>query len=62
MHSDKHTCTHIHTKLEYNERIVNVDCGTFCLLVFTTAGAASTERAKFLQQLCDMFAHLDRMH
>ena len=48
-------------KLEYNERIVNVDRGTFCPLVFTTAGAASPECAKFLQRLCGMLANLDRM-
>ena len=48
-------------KLEYNEGIVNVDCGTFCLLVFTTAGTASPECAKFLQWLCGMLANLDRM-
>ena len=48
-------------KLEYNERIVNVDRGTFCPLVFTTAGAVSPECAEFLQRLCGMLAHLDRM-
>ena len=48
-------------KLEYNERIVNVDRGTFCPLVFTTAGAASPECVKFLQRLCGMLANLDRM-
>ena len=48
-------------KLEYNERIVNVDRGTFCPLVFTTAGAASPECEKFLQRLCGMLASLDRM-
>ena len=48
-------------KLEYNERIVNVDRGTFCPLVFTTAGAASPECVKFLQRLCGMLANLDRI-
>ena len=48
-------------KLEYNECIVNVDRGTFCPLVFTTAGAAAPECAKFLQRLCGMLAHEDRM-
>ena len=40
----------------------NVDHGTFCPLVFTTAGAASPECAKFLQRLCGMLAHLDSTH
>ena len=49
-------------QLEYNERITNVDRGTFCPLVFTTAGATSPECAKLLQRLCGMLAQLDSMH
>ena len=49
-------------KLEYKQRIVNLDRGIFCPLVFTTVGAVLPECAMFLQLLCGRLAHLDRMH
>ena len=46
-------------KLQYNERIVNVDRGNFTPLVFTTAGSASPECLRFLKRLCAMLAQHD---
>ena len=49
-------------KLQYSERIINVERGTFSpLVVLTTAGAASPECARFLKHLCGLLANADRM-
>lgn len=46
-------------KAEYAERVVNVDRGSFCPLVFATAGYASKECTRFLKRLAGMVARHD---
>ena len=43
-------------KLEYAERIVHVDRGTFTPLVFSTAGCAAPECLRFLKRLCGLLS------
>ena len=47
-------------QLEYEERIVNVDHGSFCPLVFSTSGAVGPLCSIFLKRLAGMVA--DEMH
>ena len=46
-------------KLEYGERIRNVDRGSFAPLVFTTDGCAAPEATRFLKSLCSRLANRD---
>ena len=41
----------------YNERIINVEHGTFCPLVFSVSGRAGQEAKTFLRMLGDKLAH-----
>ena len=41
-------------KLEYVERILNMDPGTFSPLAFLTSGVASPECERFLERLCGL--------
>ena len=47
------------TKLQYGERILNVDRGTFNPLVLSTSGVASPECQRFLKRLCGLLARAD---
>ena len=52
---------HEHLKhLEYEERIVNVDRGSFCMLVFSTSGAVGRLCDRFLKRLARIISDLDR--
>ena len=46
-------------KLQYGERIVNVDRGTFSPLVLSTSGVAAPECERFLKRLCGLLARAD---
>ena len=46
-------------RLEYEERIVNVDRGSFTPLVFTTTGAAGPMAERFLQRLAGKLTEKD---
>ena len=43
-------------QLEYEERIVNVDRGSFCPLVFSTSGAIAPLCTRFLKRLAGKIA------
>ena len=43
-------------RLEYAERIIHVDRGSFTPLVFTTVGGAAPECSMFLKRLCTLLA------
>ena len=45
-----------HKQLEYEERIVNVDHGSFCPLVFSTSGAVGPLCGTFLKRLAGLVA------
>ena len=49
-------------KRQYGERIVNVDRGAFCPLVFTTSGLAAPECIRFLKCLRGMMTRADTTH
>ena len=46
-------------QLEYEERILNVDRGSFCPLVFATTGAAGPLCDRFLKSLAGKIAEMD---
>ena len=46
-------------QLEYEERIINVDHGSFCLLVFATSGATGPLCDQFLKHLAGKIADRD---
>ena len=46
-------------QLEYEERIINVDHGSFCPLVFSTSGAAGRLATRFLKRLAGKIAEKD---
>ena len=46
-------------KLEYAERIINVDRGTFTPLVFTTACCCAPECSRFVKRLCGLISNGD---
>ena len=46
-------------QLEYKERIINVDHGSFCPLVFSTSGAAGRLATHFLKRLTGKIAEKD---
>ena len=43
-------------RLQYAERIVNVERGDFCPLVFTVNGATAPACSRFLKRLCSLLA------
>ena len=47
-------------RLEYAERIVNVDCGTFTPLVFSTANSAVPKCLRSLKRLCGLLSSNDK--
>ena len=49
-------------KLEYSERIINVDRGTFIPLVFTTIGGAAPECSVCFNRLCALLVVLEKGH
>ena len=46
--------------LQYEERIINIDHGSFCPLIFSTTGAAGPRCDRFLKRLAGMLADEDR--
>ena len=44
-------------KIEYNQRVQNVEHGVFIPLVFTTAGSMGKEGTTFYKRLVDMLSH-----
>ena len=46
--------------LQYEERIINIDHGSFCPLIFSTTGAAGPRCDRFLKRMAGMLADEDR--
>ena len=54
---------HEHLKqLEYEDRIINVDRGSFCPLVFSTSGSVGPLCDRFLKRLAGKISDLDQGH
>ena len=49
----------VNSSLQYAERIINVDRGTFTPLVFTTAGCCAPECSRFVKRLCALISSGD---